>query len=73
MTAPTRWLVISPHLDDAVFSCRQLLAQAPGSVVVTVFAGIPWILRERRALPPHVERMRRRLEDDARRRAGARA
>ena len=41
MTAPTRWLVISPHLDDAVFSCGQLLAQAPGSVVVTVFAGIP--------------------------------
>ncbi|WP_175727190.1 PIG-L deacetylase family protein [Burkholderia ambifaria] len=41
MTAPARWLVISPHLDDAVFSCGQLLAQAPGSVVVTVFAGIP--------------------------------
>lgn len=41
MTAPTRWLVVSPHLDDAVFSCGQLLAQAPGSVVVTVFAGIP--------------------------------
>ncbi|QTD94524.1 PIG-L deacetylase family protein [Burkholderia anthina] len=41
MTAPTRWLVISPHLDDAVFSCGRLLAQAPGSVVVTVFAGIP--------------------------------
>ncbi|RKU00245.1 GlcNAc-PI de-N-acetylase [Burkholderia sp. Nafp2/4-1b] len=41
MTASTRWLVISPHLDDAVFSCGQLLAQAPGSVVVTVFAGIP--------------------------------
>ncbi|WP_322080845.1 PIG-L deacetylase family protein [Burkholderia sp. BCC1972] len=41
MTAPARWLVVSPHLDDAVFSCGQLLAQAPGSVVVTVFAGIP--------------------------------
>ncbi|KVE29379.1 GlcNAc-PI de-N-acetylase [Burkholderia singularis] len=41
MTSPTYWLVISPHLDDAVFSCGQWLAQAPGSVVVTVFAGIP--------------------------------
>ena len=39
--APTRWLVISPHLDDAVFSCGRLLAAAPGSIVVTVFAGIP--------------------------------
>ncbi|MBK1820773.1 PIG-L family deacetylase [Burkholderia orbicola] len=41
MPDPTRWLVVSPHLDDAVFSCGQLLAQAPGSIVVTVFAGIP--------------------------------
>ncbi|MEK7890550.1 PIG-L family deacetylase [Burkholderia contaminans] len=39
--APTRWLVISPHLDDAVFSCGRLLAATPGSIVVTVFAGIP--------------------------------
>ncbi|WP_323069574.1 PIG-L deacetylase family protein [Mycetohabitans endofungorum] len=37
----TRWLVISPHLDDAVFGCGRLLAQAPGSIVATVFAGIP--------------------------------
>ncbi|CAG9248534.1 LmbE family protein [Burkholderia cepacia] len=41
MNAPARWLVVSPHLDDAVFSCGRLLAQAPGSIVVTVFAGIP--------------------------------
>lgn len=34
-------VVISPHLDDAVFSCGNLLAACPGSVVVTVFAGIP--------------------------------
>jgi LmbE family N-acetylglucosaminyl deacetylase len=34
-------LVISPHLDDAVFSAGQLLAGHPGSVVVTVFAGVP--------------------------------
>ncbi|RQS58675.1 glycosyltransferase family 2 protein [Burkholderia sp. Bp8986] len=41
--------------------------------IVPAFAGLPWILRERCALPPHVERMRRRLDDDARRRAGRRA
>lgn len=36
-----RLLVISPHLDDAVFACAELLAAHPGSTVVTVFAGIP--------------------------------
>ncbi len=36
-----RTVVISPHLDDAVFGCGQLLAAHPGSTVVTVFAGIP--------------------------------
>ena len=34
-------LVVSPHLDDAVLGCGQLLALSPGSVVVTVFAGSP--------------------------------
>lgn len=34
-------LVISPHLDDAVFGCGDLLAAHPGSTVATVFAGIP--------------------------------
>ncbi len=34
-------VVISPHLDDAVLSCGQLLAARPGSTVVTVFAGVP--------------------------------
>ena len=34
-------LVISPHLDDAVFGCGRLIAAHPGSVVVTVFAGVP--------------------------------
>ena len=33
--------VVSPHLDDAVFSCGMLLALHPGSVVCTVFAGAP--------------------------------
>lgn len=34
-------IVISPHLDDAVFSVGAILAAHPGSTVVTVFAGIP--------------------------------
>ncbi|HVW53537.1 MAG TPA: PIG-L family deacetylase [Trinickia sp.] len=34
-------LVISPHLDDAVFSCGMLLASRPGTVVCTVFCGEP--------------------------------
>ena len=33
--------VVSPHLDDGVFGCGELLAAHPGSVVVTVFAGRP--------------------------------
>jgi len=36
-----RWLVVSPHLDDAVFGCGQWLARHPGSIVATVFAGVP--------------------------------
>jgi LmbE family N-acetylglucosaminyl deacetylase len=34
-------LVISPHLDDAVFSCGELIAQNAGSLVATVFCGVP--------------------------------
>lgn len=34
-------VAISPHLDDAVFSCGDWLAAHPGTVVVTVFAGVP--------------------------------
>jgi LmbE family N-acetylglucosaminyl deacetylase len=33
--------VVSPHLDDAVLSCAGLIAGAPGTTVVTVFAGFP--------------------------------
>ncbi|SPK73341.1 conserved protein of unknown function [Cupriavidus taiwanensis] len=33
--------VVSPHLDDAVFSCGGLLAAARAARVVTVFAGVP--------------------------------
>jgi len=35
------WLVVSPHCDDAVFGCGELLAAHPGSAAVTVFAGTP--------------------------------
>jgi LmbE family N-acetylglucosaminyl deacetylase len=34
-------VVISPHLDDAVLSCGQLLAGSPGCEVVTVFTAGP--------------------------------
>lgn len=34
-------LVVSPHLDDAVFSVGQFLAARPGTVVVTMLAGAP--------------------------------
>jgi LmbE family N-acetylglucosaminyl deacetylase len=33
--------VVSPHCDDAVFGCGELLAERPGNVVVTVFGGRP--------------------------------
>ncbi|SAL38345.1 LmbE family protein [Caballeronia udeis] len=36
-----RPLVISPHFDDAVFSCGATLAAHPGTVVYTVFSGCP--------------------------------
>jgi LmbE family N-acetylglucosaminyl deacetylase len=36
-----RIVVLSPHLDDAVLGCGQLLAAHPGATVLTVFAGAP--------------------------------
>lgn len=36
-----RLLAISPHLDDGVLACGELLAAHPDSVVLTVFAGVP--------------------------------
>lgn len=38
---PQPLTVISPHLDDAVFSCGALIAAASDAVVVTVLAGMP--------------------------------
>jgi LmbE family N-acetylglucosaminyl deacetylase len=36
-----RTLVVSPHCDDAVFGCADLIAASREAVVVTVFAGRP--------------------------------
>jgi LmbE family N-acetylglucosaminyl deacetylase len=33
--------IVSPHFDDAAFSCGMLLAAHPGSTVCTVFGGAP--------------------------------
>jgi len=41
MSGARRLAVISPHLDDGVLGCGQLLAARPGAVVVTLFAGRP--------------------------------
>lgn len=65
-----RVAAVSPHLDDAVLSCGELLACQTGSLVITVFAGLP---SPGTALPPWDERcgfesprqamMQRRQED----------
>lgn len=34
-------VIVSPHLDDAVFSCGQSMACHANCTVVTVFAGVP--------------------------------
>ena len=36
-----RRLFVSPHLDDAVLSCGELIASSAAALVVTVFAGRP--------------------------------
>ncbi|WP_433766212.1 PIG-L family deacetylase [Pseudomonas putida] len=38
---PKQITVISPHLDDAVFSCGCPLAESRDALVITVFAGLP--------------------------------
>lgn len=39
-------MIVSPHLDDAVLGCGQLMAGRPDTVAVTVFAGRPPVARE---------------------------
>jgi LmbE family N-acetylglucosaminyl deacetylase len=41
MLEASRILVISPHFDDAVFSCGAWIASSGGARVCTVFAGCP--------------------------------
>jgi LmbE family N-acetylglucosaminyl deacetylase len=36
-----RPVIVSPHLDDAVLGCGQLMSAHPGATVVTVFTGNP--------------------------------
>lgn len=38
---PARVLLVSPHLDDGIFSCGRLLAANSEATVVTVMAGVP--------------------------------
>jgi LmbE family N-acetylglucosaminyl deacetylase len=38
-TAPI--LIVSPHLDDAAFSCADLMARHPGTLVCTLFTAVP--------------------------------
>lgn len=68
--SPPAPIIVSPHLDDAVFSCGELLERTPGATVVTVFAGTPtdscltdW---DRRCGFPDAEQaMRARRAEDA--------
>ena len=71
-----RLVVVSPHLDDAVFSLGATLAEAAASgidvVNVTVFAGVPesnelpsWWDRKAGFLSHGEAARRRRLEDEA--------
>ena len=34
-------LIVSPHRDDAIFACGEVLASQRGAIVVTLFAGQP--------------------------------
>lgn len=34
-------LILSPHLDDAVFACGELLARKNDALLLTLFAGLP--------------------------------
>ncbi|WP_269508925.1 glycosyltransferase family 2 protein [Burkholderia sp. IMCC1007] len=68
-TAWLRW----PARAALAHTVRMLPRLWRGRGVARTFAGLPWILRERRPIPPHVERMRRRLDRDERRRTGSHA
>jgi LmbE family N-acetylglucosaminyl deacetylase len=64
--------VISPHLDDGVLSCGDLLAERPGSVVLTAFAGRPSVYPprtswdERAGFAPGADVVAARRQEDER-------
>jgi LmbE family N-acetylglucosaminyl deacetylase len=68
MTPPA--VILSPHLDDAVLSCWQILTSSADVRVVNVFAGVPsadaapgwWDMSSGRHDP--VRTMRERIEED---------
>lgn len=68
---PTRLLVISPHLDDAVLGCACALLSFPGAVVLTLFAGVPGPTQsltdwdERCGYRSSTQAMTRRRQEDA--------
>jgi LmbE family N-acetylglucosaminyl deacetylase len=69
LSLPRRPAFVSPHLDDAVFGCGQLLAACPGATVVTLFAGVPPVADptdwDRRAgFSDGLQAMRSRREED---------
>lgn len=41
MACATHTVVISPHFDDAVLGCGDLLAATPNCTVITVYSGVP--------------------------------
>ena len=79
MDIPASIIVISPHLDDAVFSCGNLIAASHAAMVVTVFAGEPapapgapeWDLAAGFSSGAQAVRARRQEDGRALRRLGA--
>ncbi|HKT67760.1 glycosyltransferase family 2 protein [Burkholderia sp. 22313] len=61
-TAWLRW----PAGAALAHTVRMLPRLRDERSVIRTFAGLSWIPRERRTLPPHVERMRRQLDGDTR-------
>ena len=75
-----RVVIVSPHLDDAVLGCGRFMANHPGAVVVTVYAGGPakypdpmthWDTIAGFAVGDDVLRVRRREDAEALGRLGA--
>lgn len=66
-----RAIVLSPHLDDAVFSCFHVLSQEPKPLVVNFFCGLPpdgdpTVADRMAGAPSSAELVRWRLEEDQR-------